>query len=256
MKNTEWDDDADDEADARGAIWRAYPDNNLSETPAAAAGVTSSSTQSEQPDTFEEPSPTNHEQLTTNAKVNYHYLPTLTDEHLPDLDFYRADNIFSAKPANAWLGDAAKRPVQRALFGDFWNEGELSILFADTGKGKSILAVQIAQSIASGVAIQPMKLAALAQRVLLFDFELDERQFGLRYSAPAKRGASVRNYFKFSDNLIRARIGPVDEIPPEFRTYSEFLTASIVELIVTGFCCAARIGRRRAAFTSARPGDD
>ncbi len=47
--------------------------------------------------------------------------------------------------------------VSAPLFGEMWKEGELAILFADTGCGKSIFAVQLAESIARGVGV----LAAL-----------------------------------------------------------------------------------------------
>jgi len=51
------------------------------------------------------------------------------------------------------------------LFGEFWLEGELAILFADTGKGKSLLAVQIAESIARGRPIGPLEMTGRPQTV-------------------------------------------------------------------------------------------
>ncbi|MBK7186170.1 MAG: AAA family ATPase [Ignavibacteria bacterium] len=38
----------------------------------------------------------------------------------------------------------------RALLGPFWHSGELTILFADAGVGKSTLAVQIADCLSKG----------------------------------------------------------------------------------------------------------
>jgi hypothetical protein len=35
--------------------------------------------------------------------VNYHSMDELPDEHLPDLDFIRCDNLFTARTANAYL---------------------------------------------------------------------------------------------------------------------------------------------------------
>ncbi len=46
------------------------------------------------------------------------------------------------------------------LFGEFWLEGELSLMFGEAGAGKSVLAVQIAQAIASGEAFAPVCEAA------------------------------------------------------------------------------------------------
>ena len=56
-------------------------------------------------------------------------------------------SLFVTKPANGWIASSRKKPMPKFLFGEFWLEGELSILFADTGQGKSVLAVQIAESI-------------------------------------------------------------------------------------------------------------
>ncbi len=51
--------------------------------------------------------------------------------------------IFTIRTATRWIEEARLRPIPRMLFGEFWFEGELCILFADTNLGKSILAVQI-----------------------------------------------------------------------------------------------------------------
>jgi hypothetical protein len=61
-----------------------------------------------------------------------------------------ASNLFVVKSGNQWLDDAKTRPAPKMLFGEFWFEGELCILFADTNVGKSILAVQIGDQISRG----------------------------------------------------------------------------------------------------------
>ena len=68
------------------------------------------------------------------------------------------------------------------LFSEFWHEGEICILFADTNVGKSILAVQIGNAISRGVAIKNFKLEAKKQSVFYLDFELSDKQFQNRYS--------------------------------------------------------------------------
>ncbi len=178
--------------------------------------------------------------------TNYHYLDELSDELLPTLDFHRFDNLFSAKPGNAFLRDAPQKSALKKLFSDFWHEGELSILFADTGRGKSVLAVQIARSIALGEPIAPFELEVPAQRVVYFDFELTDDQFALRYTksgSPRVLGgvdaASADGVVKdvedsglpFNNNFIRCPPRTIDEIPPEYKDYSEFLTNSLVEFI-------------------------
>ena len=57
---------------------------------------------------------------------------------------------FIRKTANEWIEEAKNKPAPKMLFSEFWHEGELCILFSDTNLGKTILAVQIADSIASG----------------------------------------------------------------------------------------------------------
>jgi len=49
--------------------------------------------------------------------------------------------LFTVKTANRWIEQAKTRPIPQMLFGEFWFEGELCILFADTNLGKSILVV-------------------------------------------------------------------------------------------------------------------
>src|ERR1700712_5016348 len=57
--------------------------------------------------------------------------------------------------ASHWLKKASAKPIPKMLFGKFWYEGEICILFADSNLGKSILAVQIGNCINTGKAMQP-----------------------------------------------------------------------------------------------------
>lgn len=81
-----------------------------------------------------------------------------------------AADFFRVKRVNEWMTDARSRPAPKKLLGNLWLEGELYILFADTGKGKSILAVQIGESIASGKAIKPFTKSAGGAKGALFRF--------------------------------------------------------------------------------------
>ncbi len=92
---------------------------------------------------------------------------------------------------NQVLARASKQPVPSKLFGDFWYEGEVSCLFADSNLGKSILAVDIAHTI-----------AMRGRRVLYFDFELSDKQFQLRYSTEDGRLST------FPETLYRASLDP------------------------------------------------
>ena len=66
--------------------------------------------------------------------------------------------LFTVKTASSWIDQAKNRPIPQMLFGEFWFEGELCILYADTNLGKSILAVQIGNSISKGEQIKGFKM--------------------------------------------------------------------------------------------------
>lgn len=122
--------------------------------------------------------------------------------------------IFIYKNASEWLDEARQTPIPKMLFDEFWVEGEICFLFADTNLGKSILAVQIAESIASGTAVQGFKLEAEKQKVLLYDFELTAKQFEGRYSTKNTDLGVLENHYPFSNNLLRCEFDP-ENIPDE-----------------------------------------
>ena len=117
-----------------------------------------------------------------------------------------SQQIFISKPANSWIQEASLKPIPKMLFSEFWFEGEISILFADTNLGKSILAIQIGDSISKGKSILGFKLEAEKQKVLYYDFELSGKQLENRYSK------DYDNHYQFDDNLIRLEIDFDSEI--------------------------------------------
>ena len=135
------------------------------------------------------------------------------------------DKFFNVMSANDWIKQASTRPIPRMLFSEFWYESEVCILYADTNLGKSILAVQIADSISHGIPIPGFKLEAEKQKVLYFDFELTDKQFQNRYSENYQRP------YLFSDNLLRIEINP-DSDAPENISFEDYLNLSIEETIV------------------------
>jgi RecA-family ATPase len=126
--------------------------------------------------------------------------------------------LFTVRTANCWIAHAKKREIPKMLLGELWFENELCILFADTNLGKSILAVQIGDSISKGVNIQGFRLEANKQSVLYFDFELSDKQFENRYSE------NFNNHYRFDDNFLRVEINPDAEIPDKesFESYLNF----------------------------------
>jgi len=136
--------------------------------------------------------------------------------------------LFTVKTANRWIEQAKTRPIPKMLFGEFWFEGELCILFADTNLGKSILAVQIGNSISFGIGIIGFILEALGQLVLYFDFELSDKQFENRYSI------EFQEHYIFNDNFLRVEIN-ADAVIPDNQTFEDFLSLSLEhEIIKTG----------------------
>ena len=79
-------------------------------------------------------------------------------------------NLFKVMTANEWIEDSKNKPIPKMLFGELWFEYELCILFADTNLGKSILAVQIGNSISKGECIPGFKFEAKRQPILYIDF--------------------------------------------------------------------------------------
>lgn len=125
------------------------------------------------------------------------------------------------KPANHWIDEAKNRPIPDNLFGDFWFERELCILYADTNLGKSILAVQIANSISNGVPFLGLNYKLSPQKVFYLDCELSDKQFENRYSN------NYKLHHRFSDNLYRAELNSDSELPKDIKTFEEFLFVTL-----------------------------
>lgn len=112
--------------------------------------------------------------------------------------------MFKATSANKWIEEVKDIPTPKMLFSEFWVENEICILFADTNIGKTILAVQIADSISRGIPINGFKMEAEKQKVIYFDFELSAKQFQLRYTCAECE--ENNKYYSFDDNFIRAEL--------------------------------------------------
>jgi len=113
------------------------------------------------------------------------------------------------------------------LFGEFWHEGELCILFADTNVGKSILAVQIGDAISRGEPIDGFIMKSQAENVLYFDFELSTKQFEKRYT-----GAMHGNY-RFSPNFYRVVFNPEATGAQKFDSYADYINNALENILIT-----------------------
>jgi hypothetical protein len=110
------------------------------------------------------------------------------------------DDFLNIRSANDTLRLASTKPIPKMLFSELWHEGEICILFADTNIGKSILSVQIADSISRGQAVRGFRLEAEQQVVLYFDFEMSIKQFEKRYSN------NYAQHYDFDNRFLRIDI--------------------------------------------------
>lgn len=125
---------------------------------------------------------------------------------------YNTKCLFKIQSANGFINESKQRKVPACLFEYCWYENEISILFADSNLGKSILAVQIANDIAK------------PQKVLLFDFELSGKQFEGRYSD------NYTNHYIFPENLLRAEIDPDNDFDG-FTSFEDYLIYSLEQTV-------------------------
>ena len=147
------------------------------------------------------------------------------NDNLQQLKALQPADLLEVKTANGWIEQASKRPIPRMLFSEFWYEQELCILFADTNVGKTILAVQIADSISRGKSIPGFKLETNAQKVIYCDFELNDKQFQGRYSC------NYEDPYQFSDNFLRVEINPEADFPED--ASFEFALSNAIEKVIT-----------------------
>jgi len=120
--------------------------------------------------------------------------------------------LFFCRTANECIKDAKLQPIPRKLYKDLLIENELTILVADTGIGKSIYAVQIANEISK------------TEKVLYFDLELSDKQFHGRYSD------NYTNEFVFNDNFLRPNFKRRFDLPSGI-SYENYFIDSVKELI-------------------------
>ena len=131
----------------------------------------------------------------------------------------REINILMDKLANEWIEIAKRLPNPKPLFGNIFHQGEVGILFSNTGKGKSILGYQLADSISSGRKI--FGLETTLQKAIYFDFELSSKAFQQRYTS--EEGVT----YNFNDNFIRVEIDRTKELENEEISFEDLIIASL-----------------------------
>lgn len=136
------------------------------------------------------------------------------------------DGALMVRSAGHWMQQASSRPIPLMLFGKFWHQDEVCILFADSNLGKSILAVQIADNISKGEGVYPFDVEPGAQPVLYCDFELTDKQFEARYSA------NYQYHYQFAGNFYRAELNPELEVPEGFADFDQYLIYALERTIL------------------------
>jgi hypothetical protein len=146
---------------------------------------------------------------------------TKVEVKLPDsLD--NIPRITQVRSAQQRLHDAASLPPIIKLLDIFFHTGELTILFADTGVGKSVFAVAAGNAIASGTSFMGLINEASPQNVLYYDFELSDKQFQKRYSDESG------NPFPFSPNFFVSNLSTGDESDTaETSNYDKLIASNI-----------------------------
>lgn len=125
------------------------------------------------------------------------------------------------KSGNEWIKESKNTPIPKKLFDCLWYEGELCILYADANLGKSILAVQIGDSISKGKPINGFESEVPPQKVLYLDFELSSKQFEKRYSD------NYQLHYQWSDNFYRAEIKQDIELDEKSKSFEELILSAI-----------------------------
>lgn len=113
------------------------------------------------------------------------------------------NSYFATRSANKTIEYAKSLPELFMMTGQFFRKSQIAFLFGVSGTGKSILAVQIAESIARGrdlfSGIVRNECEPLV--VLYIDFELSDKQFATRYSS-----SNNDRFYEFSEFFFRATI--------------------------------------------------
>ena len=137
-----------------------------------------------------------------------HKLVPSQEEKLPSEVFnvVRTPSLFVSKPANQWMIESSLRPNPKHLFDELWFEDELCFLFSDSNAGKSVLGVQIADSITSGIPVPGFVMDATPEPTLYFDLELSDKQFECRYSN------DYSDHYRFDPRFVRAELCPSDDL--------------------------------------------
>ncbi|MBK8506127.1 MAG: AAA family ATPase [Saprospiraceae bacterium] len=110
--------------------------------------------------------------------------------------------ILRVSTVNDAIATGARMEQQKQLIGALLRERDLAILFGDEGTGKSILSYQIGDAVSKGkdlFGIDDLRNECPPKSVIMFDFEMMERELFDRYSTEG-------TFYSFSENFYRANM--------------------------------------------------
>ena len=116
---------------------------------------------------------------------------------------------FLVQPINLCIEEAQKEPPIKTLYPDIVLEGDLCVIFGQSGIGKTVFAMQIARFIAES-----------GKRVLYVDCEMTPRQLALRYETP-----------NFPPTLLRAQMDAEHPVEDVLKGIEEVAAANMVEVV-------------------------
>lgn len=90
--------------------------------------------------------------------------------------------LLPVRTAAQRLKDAQSKPDILPHADVLFQSNELTVFFGDTGKGKSIFAVALADAISKGISFLSLENKCEPLKVLYYDFELSDKQFEKRYT--------------------------------------------------------------------------
>ena len=105
----------------------------------------------------------------------------LNKKNVTQLSEVEPKSRFRVQPLREVLDKNKNVTPAKRLFGEFWHEGELCLLFGQTNSGKSVLSMQIAIGLAGYDKVgDHFSVDKRANKVLYFDLEMSERQVSRR----------------------------------------------------------------------------
>ncbi len=149
-------------------------------------------------------------------------------------ELYCSTGALQSFPVNDWLRDIKPAYRPEYLFGDLWRPGDVTVLAGETGVGKSILAVQIAESIARGKKPfrEPQQQMSFGpptppvaklfphprrQRVLYLDLETSPAKMRERYTCPSPILGKLPVSYRFAAFFERSGYAEDLKAPEHFR---------------------------------------